>query len=65
MIFMLSGNILFGIIGSIFTLGLLGAIRSNFTKTNIYWSCVVTVLNGCLSGGAAYIVSYGLDSILI
>ena len=52
------------IVCTILTLGCLGITRSYFTKTSRFWNCIITILNGCLSGGAAYGISYGLDQLI-
>lgn len=63
--YLLSENIYYAISSTIITLGFLGWVRSYFTKTNKFYSCFITILNGGISAGAAYGVSYALDYYLM
>ena len=56
--YILSNNIYIASVISILTLGLLGLIKAKFTKSNMCISAGVTMLNGILSAGMAYLVSY-------
>jgi DNA damage-binding protein 1 len=46
---------------AILLLGTLGYIKATFTKSSKLWSCFITILNGSLSAGFAYVVSSALD----
>ncbi len=60
-VFILTSNIYYAITATITTLGILGWTRSYFTKSNKCYSCIITIINGCISAGSAYGVSYALD----
>ncbi len=62
--FIISNNFIWSIGSTVATLGILGYTRSYFTKTSKVWNCLITILNGCFSAGAAYGVSYGLDQLI-
>ncbi len=64
LVFISSDNIVYSIIATISTLGILGYTRSYFTKSSKLYNCLITIFNGCFSAGAAYGVSYGLDKLL-
>jgi DNA damage-binding protein 1 len=59
-VYILTNMIQWAIISTIITLGLLGYLRSYFTKTNKLYSCFITIINGCISASAAYGVSYAI-----
>ena len=63
-VYIFTTSIVWSIICTVVTLGILGFTRSYFTKTSRFWNCLVTILNGCLSASAAYGISYGLDRLI-
>ena len=63
-LYIIFNNVYISFIGVILTLAFLGYIRANFTKKNKIVSCIITIMNGCISAIASYGVSYGLDQLL-
>ena len=60
----ISNSFICSILFCILTLGLLGWVRSYFTKSNRIYNCIITVINGCISASVAYALGYGLDKLL-
>lgn len=58
-------SFLYACLSSIFLLGFLGYIKASFTNSSKIKSCFMTILNGSFSAGLAYLVSWGLDKLLL
>lgn len=56
--YLISNNIYISSGFSLITLGILGTIKAWFTHSNMCYSCLITMVNGILSAGMAYFVTF-------